>query len=449
MKRAIYGTYKPESKRASKSNREKFIEDMVLLLGELEEIYFYCKTTNPLTSRPPVEDEFIRGLRSMFKAKEVTLALASAGTLYLDIHHLLREDVDYGFQRLSAATHFIQGDIEEEQKFHAGISMDTWPESNDKVVQQFVDTLHFCCHEDQQLILAQKLKRVNLPEAFHLYRKHPWMCGMWKYFAQMHFHEMSNVFVKAWGSIISCAHLYNAVQESKTQKITWKDMDVMIALQDPKTLFIGEPPTGADDCLKRFALALGASAAKMAKSTRKKKGLTLSKRGPKGLKELGPILQTFKGRFCDGNGQNDIRSEDVQNILVNAGWNYEFDENSRPAEIYKDIDEAPMRKLVKHLSVAKLVGLLRDLLHAEMIEIQYDYFRLHRQCWRLLRFLKARCREDFISMYGPEYIGKESQLPFIVGYVLMSATSSQQVGDMLKARLPGVEITGKVMADDG
>jgi hypothetical protein len=79
----------------------------------------------------------------------------------------------------------------------------------------------------------------------------------------------------------------------------WKDMDVAMQNQGEKTFFSGEHPTAVDDCLKRFALAMGASATNLAKSTRKKKGLTLSKRGPKGPKESGTILQTFKGRICD------------------------------------------------------------------------------------------------------------------------------------------------------
>jgi hypothetical protein len=415
MKRGIYGTYEPQTNRNSMSNREKFGEDKILLLEELEEIYFYCRTTDPRRSGPPIEDEFTRGLRSMFKTKEVTLPLAFTTTLYLDIHHVLRQDIDVGFQRLSAATHFFQDDIREELKFHKGIHMETWPKDNDNAVQDFVDRLHFWCHEDQQRISAKKLNRINIPEEFHLYRKHPWLCGMWKYFAQMRFHEISIVFVNAWGSVMSCAHLYNAVQEGKTQEMMWRDMDVVLAFQDSKTFFIGEAPVAADECLKRFALALGASAANLAKSTRKKKGLTLSKRGPKGLKELGPILQTFKGRLCDSNGQNDIRLEDVQKVLENASWDFELNEDGRVDQVYKYTDGTPSRTPNTHLTVAKLLGLFRDLLHAEMIEIQYDYFRLHRQCWRLLRFIKDRCRDDLIKRFGPDYIEKESQLPFIVG----------------------------------
>lgn len=468
MKRGIYGFYQPHTNRNSKSNRDKFIEDKILLLEMLPEFFYSCHITEPAASRPPVEDEFSRGLRDMFKTKEVTLPLAFAATLFLDIHHMLRGEVDFGFERMTDATHFVQVDIKEELKFHEGIDMETWPKENDKYMQQFSDTLQFWCHEDQQLDAAKRLKRHNIPEPFHLYRKHPWLCGLWKYYAQMRFHEISIVFVNAWGSVMSCAHLYNVVGGGKRREMMWKDLDVIMPLQGEKTFFIGDAPKAeaVDECLKRFALAMGASASNLAKSTRKKKGLTLSKRGPRGLKELGAVLQTFKGRICDGNGQNDIRSEDVQKVLESATWDFDLNEDGRVDEIYKDTGEvsrnlaicateliltsnlqAPKKTSTKHLPVGKLLGLMRDLLHAEMIEISYDYLRLHRQCWRLLLAVKDHCREDFLRIYGPSYLEKESQLPFITGYVLMSATSDQQAGDMLRARLPGVQVTRKVLAD--
>lgn len=447
MKRGHYGVYNPLSNREKKDNRAKFLEDKILLLEMLPEFHYYCRTTKP--SPPPVEDEFTRGLRTMFQTKEVTLPLVFAGTLFLDIHHMLRNEAELGFKRLTDATHFVKQNVAEEMKFHKNIDMETWPKENDQAVQQFVDTLQFWCHEDQQRIVAERMGRVNIPEPFRLYRQHPWSCGLWKYFAQIRFHGISIAFVNAWGAVMSCAHLYNALEGGKSQETMWKDMDVGIGFQDSKTFFIGEAPTAIDACLKRYMLAMGGSAANLAKSTRKKKGLTLSKKGPKGLRELGSLLQTFKGRFCDANGQNDIRAEDVQNILENANWDYEMNDEGRVLEVFRDTDVAPRKAPVKQLTVSKLLGLLRDLLHAEVIEVSYDYLLLHRQCWRLLRFVKHRCCDDLIRIYGPSYIETESQLPFIVGYVLMSATSTQQLGDALLPKLPGVQLTSKILTDAG
>ena len=443
MKRGFYGNYNPSSNRESKGSRERFLEDKILLLEMLPEFYFYCLTTAP--DSPPVEDEFTRALRTTFKAKEIELPVVFAATLFLDIHHILRDQVDYGFKRLTDATHFIVDNITEEIKFHKGIHMDTWPSQNDEALQQFTEMVEFWIHSDQQRKVAPQMKRINTPEPFQLYRKHPWSCGLWKYWAQMQFHEFSIVFVNAWGSVMSCAHLYNAVQ-NRSQKLTWKDMQVATGLQEPETFFIGEAPKTPDECLKRFALAMGASAATLAKSTRKKKGLTLSKRGPKGLKELGTLLQTFRSSICDAIGPKDIRAEDVQKILEKSSWSYELDEDKKAATVFRDSDVVPDKALTRQLPVDKCLGLMRDILHAEMIEVSFDYFRLHRQCWRLLRHVKEQCRDDLIRIFGPDYIQKESELPFVVGYVLLSASSSQQLVD-LKSKLPSAQITSKLLED--
>jgi hypothetical protein len=201
--------------------------------------------------------------------------------------------------------------------------------------------------------------------------------------------------------------------------------------------------TCAVDYLNRFALAMGSSATNYAKSRRKKKGVTMSKRGPKGLKMCGTILQAFKGRIYGRDGQNDINAEHVQKILEGVNWKYGLDEDDRVNKIYKDSDEAPKKESVKHLHIAKLLGLVCDVVHAESIEIAFDYLRLHRTCWVLLRSIRDSCHDDLTRMYDPDCIGKESKLPIIVRYVLMSGLSNRQVGETPNGRLFGVEMTDK------
>ncbi|KAH4204566.1 hypothetical protein HBI81_215390 [Parastagonospora nodorum] len=434
--------YVPQSDRNSKSLRELFAEDKEILLEMLPEFFYYCHTTKADASRPPVEDELSRGLRTMFETKEVTLPLAFAATLFLDIQHILDDRVDEGFRRMSDATHFVQANIEEELKFHEGIELATWPKENDMAVQQFVDTLQFWCHEDQQLSTAIRMKQHDTTGPFFLYRRHPWMCGVWKYYAQMRFHEISIVLVNAWGSIMSCAHLYNAMRRGTPREAMWKDFEVMAARQDAKTFFLGDAPESADDCLERYELAMGASAFNLPKSTRKKKGLIHSKGGLKGLRELGLVHQAFKGRYCDGQGQTDLRADDVQKILDHATWEFKLNEQGHVEDINKDTT-----KTTTNLPVTKVLKIIHYVIQAEVSEILFDYLRLHRQCWRLLRFVKGKCRQDLIKLFGSDYITKESELPFVVGYVLMSAASTQEAGSLLKARLPGVLPTNKVLED--
>ncbi|KAJ8108349.1 hypothetical protein OPT61_g8231 [Boeremia exigua] len=423
MKPGFYGTYDPFSNRDSKSEREKFTEDKILLLEILPEFYFHCRATKP--APPPVEDELTRGLRTMFVTKTVDLPLVFAVTLFLDIHHMLRAEVDDGFERLRDTTRFIAVDIAEEFEFHKDIEMEPGQKGMMMSCNNSLTTSSFGCTPTTNA-------RPPCDQTASTSR------NLFTCFESIHGRaESGNTGRKCNSTSLG----------GSSQTMMWKDMDVVIGFQQPKSFFTGDAPDLPDECLQRFALAMGASAANSAKSTRKKRGLTLSKRGPKGLKELGAILQTFRARICDANGPNHIRAEDVKQILEKCNWAYELDGHDHAQMVYKDVGEVPQKPSVKHLSVAKGIGLIRDLLYAEIIEIAFDYLRLHRQCWRLLRIVKETCRDDLIKFFGPDYIQKESQLPFVVGYVLLTASNSQQLGDLLKRKHPGLQVTSKVLDD--
>jgi hypothetical protein len=441
MKQGFYGTYNPPSDRSTKSNREKFQEDKILLLEMLPEFLYHCRTT---PERPAAEDELTRGLRTMFQTKKVTLSVAFATTMFLDIHHCLRDGVDYAFKRLADAADFVRNEINQNFEFHKDLAIVNWPRLNDNILKEFLAFIKFWIQDDPHRQAAMKMKRVNIPKPYHFYRQHPWICGLWKYHIMIRFHELSIVFVNAWGSIMSCAHLYNAVQSEKMLKQHWKDMEVIMSMQGTDAFFVGEPPHNPDDYLKRFGLAMGMSAVNLTpRYNRKSKRLVHSKRGPQSLKELGPVLQMFKERFTDPNARLNLRTEDVEKIIQQCDWVFETDEDDRPTVMVKDPDEAK-KPIPKQLPAAKMLAHLVTMLHVEVAEISFDYLALHRFCWRLLRVLKDECQDQLIKMYGPNYIEKETELPFIVGYILMTASKTKQLGDLLKQQ-GSSEVTSAVL----
>lgn len=49
---------------------------------------------------------------------------------------------------------------------------------------------------------------------------------------------------------------------------------------------------------------------------------------------------------------------------------------------------------------------LANALHAEMIESNVDYLRIHRFCWMLLRSVNEACKPRLLETYGGGYLGK-------------------------------------------
>jgi hypothetical protein len=91
-------------------------------------------------------------------------------------------------------------------------------------------------------------------------------------------------------------------------------------------------------------------------------------------------------------------------VLANGNWEYGLGDNGNAQEIYQGIGETLKKTPAKQLSISKCVGLIRDLLHIEVVEIAFDYFRLHWQCWRLLRAVKDHVPGDLIRIFEPDYM---------------------------------------------
>lgn len=444
MKPGFFGTYDPSSSRDKKTRREQFQEDKIILFEILPEFMVLCKCTE----YAPAEDEFTRGLRNTFETKKVTLWLAFATTLFLDIHHTLRYEVDFCFKKLADTATFVTNNIKNTLEFHKDLRIENWPAENDQVMVAFSNEIRHWIIEDPHRKAAKQLKRINIPRPYHLFRNHPWSCGLWKYWIQIQFQDTALAFVNAWGSVMYCAHLYNAVQQEKFLTKPWSDMDLCFAIQGPEPFFVGEPPSNPEDYLKHFAMALGVSATNFGtKANRKKKGIFASKRGPKSLKDLAPVLTTFKERYCDRNPRFELRTEDVEKILEKSDWQYEMNNEDKPMTLIKDNEKVPglQKAVAKQLPATKLLVTLRATLQAEILELSFDYLTLHRFCWRLLRAVKDRCRDRLIEMYGPEYIEKENQLPFIVGYIFMTATNTKRLADFMKMKKTD-EVTGVMLS---
>lgn len=47
---------------------------------------------------------------------------------------------------------------------------------------------------------------------------------------------------------------------------------------------------------------------------------------------------------------------------------------------------------------------LRDILELETKETSFDYFLMHRICWKLLRRINELCRPQITQLYGAGYL---------------------------------------------
>lgn len=465
-----YGVYDPLSDRASKSSRDKFREDKIILLELLPDFYVFSLTRGKI----PAEDEMTRGIREMAAQNKVPIWLAFAAQVFLDIHHILREQIGRGRDDLVKSAKYVESGIERVLDFHKNLRIENWPKSNDQGLLMILDRIMNWVKTDavgrvkEGLTNSSEIQSTAV-EPFLLLRNHPLYCGLLSYSIRILAQEASIVFANAWGSVLYCAHLYNALYQEKLMTNRWHDMDLILLMHRTDTIFVGNFPKTADDYLKRFALSMGYSATAFARNKRRQ-GLTASKSGPRGLNDISPVSQIFKTRYCDDEDRTNLSPDDVDLILkehevdIEDADQEESDEWTTPrikinvaeetpsTPVAEDVppseSESHKKKIRKSATTGvRPIQLLNSLLNAiqsEMVELTFNHFRMHTFSWRLLRNLKEELDADLRDIYGPGYLERENQLPFLVGYIFMTGAQTSRLEGLLAPKKK-VEVSNRLL----
>lgn len=284
------------------------------------------------------------------------------------------------------------------------------------------------------------------------------ICGLFSFALKMRAQELEIVFVNAWGSIMYAAQLYNAVLKEKLISKIWKDMELVISLQGHDKFFVGDAPTGLEEYLKRFLLSMDYSAAIFAPNRRPGTNV-VSPKGPRCLTKLCAVGELFTGRYCNNDAGVSWTKETMKPIIeakLDDDSDDEEPELTTPATNGKKTQKTkqstsgsllrkPQRKPGTSLSTTDFLLDIANALHAETVEMSLDYLRVHRFCWRLLRAVNEACKPRLLKTYGGGYLEQENQLPFVVGYIFMAATTTSQIAGVLLPRRAEVEVSSQLL----
>ncbi|KGO37101.1 hypothetical protein PEX1_043610 [Penicillium expansum] len=443
-KPGFYGTYDPESDRKSKPARERFAEDMQILMEAFPEFYLLGFRAQGNLA----EDELSRGLKAAFTTKEHPFWLVFAVQVFLDIHHVLRDQVSRAFTELQRSAMTMVNSIGSTLKMHEKLRIENWPLENDMALRHLQAEMNYWCATDPLQIEKARLGRPT-GEAFRLFKWHPLFCGLLLYRFKMVYQEAGITFAGAWGSVLYSLHLYNALRQEKLLTARWADLDMLQAIH-PES-WIGGPPRTPDDYIKRFSLSMGYSAANFAKNRRDQRPQA-SKNGPKSLTEQGSVALMFKERFCHGSKQTDMTRADLQTIVEKAQWGADTD-GDRPYDMMKDVpgdivrnptQRGPIHESHESMSAETLLRKLRLALQGEGPEITFDYFVTHRTCWLLLTKIKMACADQLRVLFGTGCIEKENQLPWMIGYIFLAASGVDRAANLAPKKQPG-KVTSQLM----
>lgn len=289
------------------------------------------------------------------------------------------------------------------------------------------------------------------PEPYRMLRSNPLLCGLILFNFKMRAQELGVTFANAWGSIINTAQIYNAVRQEELLSRPWKDMEMIISLQSEETFFVGERPKGLEEYVRRLELNMGYSATIFAKDRRKNTPIA-SKKGPRGLSELCPTARLCTGRYCENKSTVAWTKEAVESIFRSK---LEDDGDDKAATGAKDKDKVKQSTSGALIDMPKgrsasrpavdFLEVLANALHAEQLEMSFDYLLMHRFCWRLLREIHEACRPQLSKVFGGGYIEQENQLPFVVGYIFMTCSQTSRLANLVKKKPKETVISSQVL----
>lgn len=463
-KPGFFGIYNPKADRKRMSDAQKFQEDKIIWTAVFTDFCFLAKSTKNI----PAEDELTRGIRIMVNDKKLNIWTLFAARLFIDVHHLLRSELDIPFKQLQDLGTKIKDSWAMTVRFRGDLELETWPPQNDMVIEEnLIKVIESWLFEDPiQASMKRVVRNVPLPEGqFRLFRQHPLLCGLFAFSLRMRAQEYGVAYVNAWGGVLYTSHLYNAVRQDGYCQAPWMDMEMLIGMQTAEKVFVGGRPTNTDAYMKHFALSMGYSATQYARN-RRGQGAVASRMGPRGLGAVGELSNILRDRYCENADLHDWSLDTIEKVL-NANYEVDIDadddgEEPEPGVTFVNLKSRDKKMAKEHLrkkfrqsaqlSPVEMLYALTISMSQEVPLLSFDYFGLHRSCWSVLRITQRAMHQKLLKYFGPGYLETENQLPFIVGYIFMVASQSQKASEQLpglKKMLKGATVGSELLASAG
>ncbi|KAL8740380.1 MAG: hypothetical protein Q9184_008498, partial [Pyrenodesmia sp. 2 TL-2023] len=396
--------------------RQKFKEDYYNLMEGLPDlVQIAIKGQAPLS-----EDEIIRGLRDVAEkeAMNIPLWLVFALKCFLEIQQMMKGEVGRGYEQLKRTAIAMKTSMTETVNLHKSPQLPRWPKDTLSEFNAMYGAIEIWVLQDfileQRKTLTKDNRILNVrPHA--LLKSNPLLCGLFEFALKARFQELGIAFVNHWKSIVSVAHLYNALRQEKLLARPWKDMEIAIKFQGCEAFFVGNKPSNVGEYERRFMLRVGISSSAYASnrrtnvdSIRPKK-----KKGSRAMKELSPVWRLFAARYFRNERSLLLTPESIKPI-VEAKMAKEDKESTkesiagstRAKQGPKAVEGGNFMKTTDECTSALMsaVSFLEDIaiaLSAEAPEFSLDYLDLHRTCWPLLEHVNEKCGPTLVEIFGP------------------------------------------------
>ncbi|KAK2058793.1 hypothetical protein LY76DRAFT_592953 [Colletotrichum caudatum] len=469
IKEGIFGKYDPTSDLASMTGREKFLEDESLLME------FFTELIAVIRSVPdyPVEDGFLREMRRFDKGRPpvVSFSLVFAAQVFLDINHTMRAATRQSFQALVDEVTIMSNSLERHLEFHENLKVEHWPASNDRVLKKLRHLMKSMGEDPVHTAKVRAWAQTGHPappkmEPHLILIYCPVLSGLYLFRLRLEMYEIGIAIANAWGSVTYAAHLYNALLMNGLLAGPWPDMEVMLTTLGYSNIWVGnERPKTVGDCHQKFCLQMGVSAVSFTKN-RRRNTTVASRAGPRGIKEGAPVSSMFKTQICSG-ADVEWTPELLDDIVARSTYEQESMTDDKDLTMRQISDPQELRardrlrqekakartagkaKAASGLAPDELIMKLALALESESLEIAFPYLVMHRWCWKFLRSIKDACDPVLRELWTPAYMEKETQLPWLVSWILMAAAGVGITPDLRPLHLAARTCDSMISSESG
>ncbi|KAL8775943.1 MAG: hypothetical protein Q9213_008430, partial [Squamulea squamosa] len=375
--------YNPRLDVSKLSCHDKVTRNIILLDSMIPEQALHANV-EMLSSH----NRITNGFKEMLDTKEIRLMMAFSASILCDIHLILGDDVLRPFKDLKLQ-------VERARKEDNGYVQNTdnalMDENRHKLNRNIMKLNDMLVTEDVMMkIRNMAFKRVptyeyvaHAQKPFFLLSHDPLMCGAEATSIRLRWQHNSILVADTWQHTSAMLHLYSALKAETS-------------LYGVERVFFGSPPTGPQAYKNHYLLILGFSikwfAANKRKCARTRSKISESKR-VRDLRDMRPLLQLLEKehswRECSPSPQLADLMEVVQQ--------YHTARHDK-----KSLTKIHTRRDSVFLDPMVFLSTLSEWLEEEQPRLDFDYYRAHNVCWRLLRRIEAspKIRKKFRKEYG-------------------------------------------------
>lgn len=405
--------YDPRLDVSKLSSQEKLKRSIILLDAVLPEQALNVKIG--LTSS---RDRITTGFRDLLETKRVRLWVSFSFQILCDIHLILGEDLYRPFNDLRL--HIERARRENTdwvQNTDNGLIHETRREYNRKVVD-FTDST---ATEDTMF----RMRKIAFEESqyfgyvahaqkpYFLSLHQPLMPGSMAVGTRLRWQDQAIQIADRWYYVSAVLHLHSALKQEHCLPAVLPFLESLEDLYGMEKVFFGRPPTTPRAYKNHYLLILGFSvqwfAANKRKCVRSRSKISQSKRA-RDLTDLRPLLRLLEKEYSWSPDKELPQLTEFMEVI----HQYRL---ARHGKVPRD-KTRPWRDEIFSDPIVFL-STLSEWLDEEQPRIDFDYYRAHNICWRLLRRIEAspRIRKPFREEYEVDDSELDQCLKYIPSFI--------------------------------